>query len=89
MTAVLLQSNQIGLTGWICLRRGNRLKVSGIEDGDQLIAFFKPQGEELSIDEDGYFPFPSEAEHVLIEHQEAADRSNSGGVDIDLVRVRD
>ncbi|KKN88088.1 hypothetical protein LCGC14_0251600 [marine sediment metagenome] len=52
------------------------------------MAFFKPQGEELSIAEDGLFPFPVEAEHVLIEHQETGARQNGGGVDIDLVRVK-
>ncbi len=87
MTAVLLQSNKIGSTGWICLRRGNRLKVLGIEEGDRLLASFKPQGEELSIVEDGNFPFPAEAEHVLIEHQVASERE-SGGVNVDLVRVK-
>ncbi len=88
MTAVLLHSSSMGLTGWICLRRGNRLRVSGMEDGDRLIAFFKPQGEELSIAEDGLFSFPSEAEHVLVEHQEIGVRQNGGGVDIDLIRVK-
>lgn len=88
MTAVLLQSNKMGLTGWICLRRGNRLEVSGIEDGDSLTAFFKPQGEELSIDEDGCFPFPAEAEHVQLQHGKVGARQNGGGVNVDLVRVK-
>lgn len=88
MTAVLLHSNKMGLTGWISLRRGNHLKVSGIEDGDMLIASFKPQGKELSIDEDGCFPFPDEAEHVQLKHLLVGDRTNGGGVDIDLVRVK-
>ncbi len=87
MTAVLLQSNKMGLTGWVCLRRGNRLAVSGMEDGDGLFAFFKPQGEELSIVEDGNFPFPAEAEHVRIEHIFLGVRE-SGGVNVDLVRVK-
>lgn len=88
MTAVLLQSNRVGLTGWICLRRGNCLQVSGIEAGDSLMAFFKPQGEELSIDEDGYFFFPPEAEHVLVEHQELGQRESGGGVNVDLIRKK-
>ncbi len=88
MTAVLLQSTKIGSTGWICLRRGNRLKVLGIEDGDRLLANFKPQGEELSIVEDGVFPFPAEAEHVQLQHAEAGSRENGGGVNVDLVRVK-
>lgn len=88
MTAILLHSNKIGSTGWICLRRGNNLKVRGIKEGDQLIAAFLPQGRELSIDEDGLFPFPTEAEHVQIEHRELANRENGGGVNIDLVRVK-
>ena len=88
MTAVLLQSNKIGSTGWICLRRGNRLKVLGIEDGDRLLANFKPQGEELSIVEDGVFPFPAEAEHVQLLHESVGARQNGGGVNVDLVRVK-
>lgn len=88
MTAILLQSNKMGLTGWISLKRGNRLEVSGIEDGDGLFAYFKPQGKPLSIVEDGFFSFPSEAEHVRIEHRFLGGRSNGGGVDVDLVRVK-
>lgn len=88
MTAVLLQSNKIGSTGWICLRRGNRLKVRGIEDGDRLLANFKPQCEELSIVEDGVFIFPAEAEHVQLQHAEAGPRENGGGVNVDLVQVK-
>jgi len=88
MTAILLQSNKIGSTGWICLRRGNRLKVRGVEEGDGLFAHFKPQGEALSIDEDGLFPFPSEAEHVRVEHRFIVNRKNGGGVNVDLVRVK-
>ena len=88
MTAILLQSNKIGSTGWICLRRGNRLKVRGVEDGDRLMASFKPQGKDLSIAEDSLFPFPPEAEHVLIEHYEVANRKNGGGVNVDLVKVK-
>jgi hypothetical protein len=87
MTAVLLQSNKMGLTGWICLRRGNRLEVSGMEDGDGLYAYFKPRGRALSIAADGFFSFPPEAEHVRIEHRFLGARENGGGVNIDLVRV--
>ena len=89
MTAVLLQSNKIGSTGWISLRRGNHLEVLGIEDGDRLYAIFKPQGDPLFIDENGVFPLPSEAEHVQLEHRESAKRENGGGVNVDLVRVKD
>jgi hypothetical protein len=88
MTAVLLHSNKMGLTGWICLRRGNRLRVSGMEDGDGLFAFFKPQGKPLSIAEDGFFSFPAGAEHVRVEHRFLGARLNGGGVDIDLIRVK-
>ncbi len=88
MTAVLLQSVKKGSTGWICLRRGNRLQVSGMEEGDRLTASFIPPGEELSIVEDGCFSFPAEAEHVQLEHQELASRENGGGVNVDLVQVK-
>ncbi len=88
MTAVLLRSVKKGSTGWICLRRGNRLKVSGMEEGDRLTAAFIPPGEELSIDEDGCFPFPTEAEHVQLEHTHLGARANGNGVNVDLVQVK-
>ena len=88
MTAVLLQSVKKGSTGWICLRRGNRLQVSGMEEGGRLRASFIPPGEELSIDEDGYFPFPAEAEHVQLEHMDLGSRANGNGVNVDLVQVK-
>ncbi len=88
MTAVLLQSNKMGQTGWVCLRRGNRLEVSGMEDGDGLFAYFKPNGKPLSIVEDGFFSFPDEAEHVRIEHRFLGARENGGGVNVDLVKVK-
>lgn len=88
MTAVLLQSNKIGSTGWISLRRGNNLKVLGIEDGDELLASFKPPGSKLFIAEDGCFPLPPEAEHVQLEHIKIGQRANGGGVNVDLVRVK-
>ena len=88
MTAVLLQSNKIGSTGWISLRRGNYLRVQGMERGDWLNAFFLPQGESLSIVEDGLFLLPSGAEHVRVEHSELSLRGNGGGVNVDLTRVK-
>ncbi len=87
MTAVLLQSNKTGLTGWISLRRGNYLKVLGIEDGDELLASFKPLGIKLFIAENGLFPLPLGAEHVQLEHAKAGSRENGGGVNVDLVRI--
>lgn len=88
MTAVLLQSNKIGSTGWISLRRGNSLEVLGMTEGDRLVAGFIPSGEKLSIAEDGVFTLPTEAELVQIEHTQLGVRENGGGVNIDLIKVR-
>ncbi len=87
MTAVLLHSIKEGSTGWISLRRGNHLRVAGMEEGDLLMGFFKPQGDPLSFAADGEYLLPASAGHVRIEHQEIATRMNGGGVNVDLVKV--
>lgn len=87
MTAVLLHSVKMGSTGWISLRRGNHLRARGMEEGDAVTCIFQPQGEPLSFDADGDYLLPDEAEHVQIEHTQAAIRANGGGVNVDLVRV--
>lgn len=89
MTAVLLDSKIIGATGWISVRRGSFLIVSGIEAGDRLGVSFMPEEEELFVEENGCFPLPKGTSHVRIEHYEAAVRENgSKGVDVDIVKKR-
>lgn len=84
MTAVLLDSVKAGRGGWFPTRRGNGLRVRGMEEGDLLVLHFEP-GDPLSVDEDGAFPLPSGVEMVSVEHVEVAARKN-GGVCVDLIR---
>lgn len=86
MTAILLDSVKVGSSSWFAARRGNGLKIQGMEDGDRLLVMFDPAiGEVPSIAEDGYFRLPEGVEYVMIEHSEVAARKN-GGVCVDLVR---
>lgn len=86
MTAVLLDSVKAGQSGWFAARRGNGLKIQGMEEGDRIIVMFRPAtGEVPSIVEDGFFRLPDGIEYVMIEHVEVAARKN-GGVCVDLVR---
>ncbi|MGD9631358.1 MAG: hypothetical protein AB7V18_19135 [Pyrinomonadaceae bacterium] len=89
MTAVLLESRRLGSTGWIAVRDGHALSVSGMEEGDRLMASFLPEEEGLLIEASGRFPLPASAKFVQVIHQEVATRvSKVGGVCVDIIRIR-
>jgi len=87
MTAVLLDSVKVGITGWFSSRRGNGLKVLGMEDGDRLLVACQPGEEELSVEEDGLLRLPSGVQYVQVQHMMVAERKN-GGVCVDLIRKK-
>jgi hypothetical protein len=87
MTAVLLDSRIQGSTGWVSLRTGAFVLVSGVETGDKLRVSFMPGGEELLIAESGTFSLPSEAKFLKIKHEEVALREKGRtGVCVDVVK---
>lgn len=89
MTAVLLQSRKLGTTGWIAVRGGHALAVSGMEEGDKLKASFLPEEEGLLIEASGRFPLPAGVKFVQVIHLEAATRvSKVGGVSVDIIQMR-
>lgn len=86
MTAVLLDSRIQGSTGWISLRTGRFVLVSGMETGDKLRVSFMPGGEDLLVEESGTFSLPDGVKFLRIQHEEAVPRAKGvQGVCVDIV----
>jgi hypothetical protein len=60
MIAVLIDSRKVGSSGWINVRSTQKVRVSGMQEGDQLLIHWGSDGIPLEVLGDGEFPVNGE-----------------------------
>lgn len=70
--ALLIHSRVNGGTGWIPVKKGSFVRISGMEEGDLMKLSFCPGGGDAWVTESGNYEIPVGTKHVRIEHEECS-----------------
>lgn len=82
MTAVLVDAQKPGLSGWIFVRGSQRVRVSGLNGAKIKLLFIDGKGSFLDVETDGEYKIPEECDRMNARVLEVTEQTR---IFIDLV----